>query len=326
MVGHDVLVAEQPWERLDVSSWAVVRVEQGGSTTSLWLEEPGQSTRWLYKTTLIPQNQQEQGEDWSEVIATQVGAKFGVPCAETRLCERDGRRGSVSRSVRPVGYALNEGRVILTREAAPGYIPHAEGQPAEDPNRPAVRRPGHTLENIRVALAEVAPPETFDGPQGFCGFDVFAGYLVLDALIANRDRHEQNWAVLTPDLIGPVERLSPSYDHASSLGYNLSDEARGRYTADPRALLGFAERGTAWRFEHQGRPRTLVGHAVEGLRMCAPEAAQWWQRQLASVDLAPVFGALDEGVTGMSDDAGRFVRALLELNLRRLQDALASNI
>ncbi len=317
------MISVTAWERLDVSSWDVVRVEQGGSTTSLWLEEPGQPTRWLYKTTLIPENQQEQGEDWSEVVATQVGTALGVPCAETRLCERDGRRGSISRSVRPVGYALNEGRVILEREAAPGYIPYAEGRPAEDPTRPDVRRPGHTLENIHLALAAVGPPESFDGPPDLGGFDVFAGYLLFDALIANRDRHEQNWAVLTPDLIGPVERLSPSYDHASSLGYNLSDEARERCADAPSALRRFAERGTAWRFEHQGRPRTLVAHAVEGLLICAPAAAQWWKHRLASLDLAPVRGALDQGVPGMSAVAGKFVGGLLELNLRRLQDAVA---
>lgn len=28
------------------------------------------------------------------------------------------------------------------------------------------------------------------------GFDVFVGYLLLDALVAKRDRHEQDWAVL----------------------------------------------------------------------------------------------------------------------------------
>lgn len=29
---------------------------------------------------------------------------------------------------------------------------------------------------------------------GFAAFDQFCGYLLLDALVANRDRHEENWA------------------------------------------------------------------------------------------------------------------------------------
>jgi serine/threonine protein kinase HipA of HipAB toxin-antitoxin module len=45
--------------------------------------------------------------------------------------------------------------------------------------------------------------------------DVFLGYLMLDAWIANLDRHHENWGlVLTKDITG---HLAPSYDHASSL-------------------------------------------------------------------------------------------------------------
>jgi hypothetical protein len=29
-------------------------------------------------------------------------------------------------------------------------------------------------------------------------YDVFCGYLVLDALVANSDRHDHNWAVFLP--------------------------------------------------------------------------------------------------------------------------------
>jgi len=60
-----------PWDRENVSDWAVTEVEAIGSTETLWLDDPtGQ--RWLHKDTVIPANGIEQGEDWSEIISSQV--------------------------------------------------------------------------------------------------------------------------------------------------------------------------------------------------------------------------------------------------------------
>ena len=52
---------------------------------------------------------------------------------------------------------------------------------------------------------------------------VFAGYLLLDALVSNQDRHHENWGV-----IGTQNGLSlaSSFDHASSLGRNETDYSR----------------------------------------------------------------------------------------------------
>jgi len=214
------------WTREDVGKWVVTSVEQSGSTKNTWLEEPGTTNHWLHKDTVIPANGVEQGEDWSEVVSTQVAIAFGLPCAQTRLCSREGRRGSISLNIRPDDHSLNEGTVALDRcEGVTTYFRHTEGRPGADPNRRGVERPGHSLANIRVALTGVLPPPGFSGPDEMEAFEVFAGYMVLDALIANRDRHEQNWAVLTPQLASVPERLAPTYDHASSLGFNLQDVA-----------------------------------------------------------------------------------------------------
>jgi hypothetical protein len=59
-----------------------------------------------------------------------------------------------------------------------------------------------------------------------------ASYVVLDALIGNTDRHHENWG-----LVWRIEKLpdggarlhlktAPSFDHASSLGRELTDERR----------------------------------------------------------------------------------------------------
>ena len=318
------MTSEERWLRTDVSAWVGLSVEQSGSTRNTWLEEPNSGARWLHKDTVIPENRNEQGEDWSEIFSTQVALALGVPCAATRMCARDGRRGTISRNVRPPGHDLNEGMVALN--VCPqvlGYFPHTEEEPGVDPERPDVARPGHSLMNIQAALNGVLAPPDFEGPEALGAFDVFVGFLTLDALIANRDRHEQNWAVLTPQLASIPERLSPTYDHASSLGYNLLDNYRERLLAPPNGVQKWAANGTAYRFEHEGSPTTLVALAVEALGMCSDERAHYWRGQIADLDLDPIFAALDANVIPeMSAPAAKFASALLRHNHERLRNAI----
>jgi len=54
------------------------------------------------------------------------------------------------------------------------------------------------------------------------------GYLMLDTLIGNQDRHDENWGfVLCLDRSRRVT-LAPTFDHASSLGRNESEKNRMR--------------------------------------------------------------------------------------------------
>lgn len=67
------------------------------------------------------------------------------------------------------------------------------------------KNPLYTVENIRKALenAEPSEPDRWDS-----AFDQLAGYLVLDALVAGRDRHHENWAVMVS--MDGGRRLAPS--------------------------------------------------------------------------------------------------------------------
>lgn len=310
------------WQRWDVSGWREIGAQQSGSGRTVWLEEPGTGQYWLHKDTLVPANGIEQGEDWSEAVSTHVATLLGVPCAATQLCLRNGRRGSLSRSVVPKRHHFWEGHVVMEAADLAGYFPNLDGKPGVDPTRPSVRRPGHTLANIRAALEGIAAPDEFQGPPQASGFDVFTGFMILDALIANPDRHEQNWAVIAPPLTSAVLRLSPSYDHASSLGYNLTDAHRA-LNLDPSRLVIWAAKGRAARFEHVGKADTLVRHAAHALELCAPGVATWWRQQVAELDLGPVLEPLRRRrIPGMSDLAATFAHDLLELNLRRLNDAI----
>lgn len=315
---------EPVWERMDVSAWRVDRIEAGGSNKVTWLEHPDDGSRWLHKHVHVPKNGVAQGEDWAEVVATQVATRLGVPCAVTRLCSRNGKNGSLSRSVVTDGVDLYDGGVALDDANVPGYFRHTESQVAVDPDRPTVERPGHNLANIARALEGASAPPGFAGPAELTAFDVFAGFTILDALVANRDRHEQNWAVLRPRLSDQPERLAPSFDHGRSLGCNLRDPTREKKLAED-TVAKWAEKGTAWRFEYvKGSPiPSLVDHASQAIELCTPPAVEWWRDRLDNLDLEPVVNVLRAGgVPGMSVSAGRFVCRLLECNARRLRDAI----
>lgn len=316
------------WERIDVSEWPIYGTEPGGTHEPVWLlEPPGPRTRWLHKNTTIHPDR-EQGEDWAEVIATQVAVLLGVPVATTRLCIRNGRRGSLSLNVVPDRFALVGGGLVL--ESSPdvtNYFPHREGEPpARDPRRPGVSRPGHSLENIRRALRGSIAPPGFTGPDAMDAFDVFTGYLVFDALVANQDRHEENWSEVWPLLTTLAPQLCPSYDHSSSLGFAETAAKTELRVKDPQALEAWARRGTAGRFEHEGKPQPLVQFAAEAMAMASLEAQRHWRRRIREIELTSITDPLASGaIPEMSEHTTRFVIALLELNLERIRHELGSH-
>lgn len=318
------------WERVDVSHWQIIAPEQSGTHETTWIANPSgrgeETANWLHKNTTVNEHF-EQGEDWAEVIASRVGAELGVPLAETRLCLRDGRRGSLSRDVRQAQYDLVSGHLALEDcRSVTDYFPHFEREPAVDPNRPDVRRPGHSLSNIRRALADCEPPPEFSGPVEMDAFDVFAGYLLFDALVANRDRHEENWSVLRPRLRDRSPLLCPSYDHSSSLGFAETPE-KLRRRSEGAALRSWAEKGTAWRFEHMKKPLSLVALAGDALRISSPAARVHWTERLDAMQLTPVTDPIEQGlIPEMSEPTITFVIALLTLNLERTRHELGQRL
>jgi hypothetical protein len=232
---------------VDITGWKVVDSEVLGRNPKVWVREPGggsdRERDWLFKPVVRPASTgHRQGEDWAEKIVSELGALIGVPCAHVELASRDGEAGSISRNVVPFGWNRVLGSVLLGT-----VIPDYVGAVMDDRGRerPVRGRRGHSPQKIFEALAGCDPPSEVDADSAI---EVFAGYLVLDGWVANQDRHDQNWAVLRP-AAGPGRlRLAPSYDHASSVGFNLTDETRLKHLR-PGGMNRFAGRGRANRFE-----------------------------------------------------------------------------
>lgn len=306
-----------PWCRIAIDDWDVGYPETTGSEGANWMLGPS-NTHWLHKNVTVQADGRRNGEDWSEVLATYVAKLMEIPRAETQLCLRAGKDGSLSKNLVPSGYSLYPGGFLLKEVFGDKFQPHS-GKWSK------TRRLGHNLENIEQCLAPLEAPPGFSGPESLTGFDVFAGYLCLDALIANRDRHEENWAVLEPQLGGGPMRLAPSFDHASSLGFNLTDDVRRLRSVDPQALSKFCNGGTAHRLEHTKPPgpMTLVQAAVHGLQLASSAGRNHWTRIMNSLDLDPAHELiLSVDCDAMSEPARNMASKILDKNLRRLRDAV----
>jgi hypothetical protein len=296
--------------RIDVSDWEVVSDETSGADVKLWVRDPASTELWLFKV-VTEKNGHRQGEDWAEMASSQLAAALGIPCATIQLAVLDGRDGVISLDLRPQDFDMQPGFVVMQAHPVPGFMPgNVKG------------RPGHSLSNIQMVLEGVASPPDFDLPVGMDGFGTFCGYVMLDALIANRDRHDENWAVLIPTTGSGSRRLCGSYDHAGSLGYNVRESERERrLAADGGGVLEWAERGTAWRLEHAPGERipTLVEAADHAFELAGPDVREHWVGRLNALD-RPLGEVALADIPGLSAPCSTFVSSLLEINRRRVLD------
>jgi hypothetical protein len=308
---------------VDVSDWELVENEVLGANPKSWVRSPGSGRDrqgdWLFKPVVVPTSTgHRQGEDWAEKIVSELGGLLGVPCAVVELASRAGVRGSISRNVVPPGWDRVLGSELLAA-TEPSYRGPFLGSDGRE-RRPR-GRPGHSPTAIAAALARCSAPPGSGLPNGLTAF---AGYILLDAWVANQDRHDQNWAVLRSAVAPLPHVLAPSYDHASSVGFNLTDEKRGAELARAGGVSHFVARARADRFEHdpempKSQRPTLVEMARRFLRQAGPEAENLWYQRLEhvdSVDIERIVGS----VPGLSEVTRTFVVELLRANRGRLLD------
>lgn len=287
------------FEVIDVTRWQVDEVdEQLGTKEKCWLQ--GQS--WLYKqvrTTLHG----HPGEDWAEKLVEQLGLHLGLPMAEIELAVRDGNRGIISRSFVPRGAQLEHGNELLVR-ADPDYD--------RELNR---RNDRYTVAAVKLALSDASPPPAYI-VEGMSAYDIWAGYLVLDAWVAGRDRHHENWGVIA----GPRQRrvLAPSYDHGNALGFQESEERHRSLAADQSRLETWVGRGTSHHFA--GGPR-LVDLAHDALSLASGGARETWLNKLRDVSEDEIEAIISQVPPDLMSVAARtFCKQLLLMNQRRICD------
>lgn len=285
----------------DVTGWAVDEVdEQLGTKEKRWLISPTED-RWLFKQVRGAESSQ-RGEDWAEKIVEQLGLHLGLPVAEVELASSREQRGVISKSFVPPNARLEHGNELLVR-VDPDYD--------RDQDR---RNERYTLAAVKQALGDASVPAAYL-VEGLSAFDLWAGYLVLDAWVGGRDRHHENWAVVAH----PQRRvLAPSFDHGNALGFQEPEHRHQSLGRDEAALNRWAERGRSHHFA--GAPG-LVHLAHDALDQAATDTRSLWMNRLASVGENDIVGIVENVPTGLMSEAARtFCTKLLLLNQRRLCD------
>jgi hypothetical protein len=296
---------------LDLASWSVIGPEAGGrDERKVWVAaEPTapRSEHWLWK----PRQRTDDGSvlatnDVSEVAASRLAQLVGLPAAECRFAVFAGEDGVVSKNVTPSGFDLHDGETFL--HEVDGYVRRLPRLDADGRAKGYLRLDeGYTLEAVEQVLEGVGGPPGHEAPMS--AFQVFAGYLAFDALIANTDRHPRNWALLERRRDGK-RFLAPTFDHGTALGSGMSDEKR--HSRDP---VAFCARGRANAFTPRGQSLVNLAHAA----LRRSQASLWWER-FSSLSDGQIRGVLDAPPGRLSEVASRFIEQVLIINRRRLCD------
>lgn len=294
-------------------------ITQVDPNLSLVQEPLGTKRKFWYRDgerrMLFKAEERGTGEDWAEKIACELSGLLGLPHVHYELAEELGTRkpGVVCESCAPPPTVLFLGNQLLFA-MDPSY-------PLVDVRRYKVK--AHTVDAVSEALGLLQPPPEpwmTGAPEGIASaLDVFTGYVMLDAWIANQDRHHENWGVLDDEALC----LAPTFDHGASLARNLSDEERqDRLTTHDqgRRVEPFVRRARSAFYEDAAAQRAMT--TVQAWRAFAarsPDAAAIWLARLARIDQSTISGLLDEVPPHrMSRISRNFTAALLAENRRRL--------
>ena len=253
-------------------------MEGRGSRRKFWVVVQDNQTEWLLK---FPRP--DTGEHWAEKLVAEIGRLIDVDTAHVELARSGHELATICRS-------------FLSDQDAPEYDEGDQAfwfhgseildlvTPAYDLHRVWFNR-AHNIRNIIAAITGIAG---VDSANPMAGWDTMmedlVSYALLDGLVANTDRHHQNWMVAIVENSGDIRmQVSPSFDHASSLGRELRDERREQILSS-KEVLNYLKKGRGGVFIND-----VHGRAPSPLRLAQlisrwqPRLARTWSDRLNSV-------------------------------------------
>ncbi|MCF7983259.1 MAG: hypothetical protein K9L70_02555 [Thiohalocapsa sp.] len=282
------------------------QLEQLGTKAKFWFPAADGTP------TLFKEGYPGSGEHWAEKIACEVARGLNLPHAEYELATCKGRPGVVSPMMVPDGGRLIHGNELLAR-----VVPEYD-------ERKRFRASQHTLGRVLAVLRSrlVATPSDWTCPAAIGdAAGVFVGYLLLDALIANQDRHHENWGLIKLPKSGVC--LAPNFDHGSSLGRNESDAVRRERlsTKDTgRSVATYVRRAQSSLYKtHGSRKPMTTFDAFADAAAANPAAARFWIERLDNLDAAALMAIVSRVPSSVaSEPAKAFALAIMIENRNRL--------
>lgn len=284
-------------------------VEQMGSKDKRWVVLPDDTQPWLFKFSRESAGA-VTGEHWAEKLAAEVAELLGVSHARVELARLDGQWGSLSRKFDALAgpnVDLVHGNDLLA-----GFV--TDYDPAKQR-----KQSDHSIANVLRAIGELFS----DAAERRAALTMLAGYLVLDALILNTDRHHENWGVLRrmDAVSGVAHEIAPSFDHASSLARNEPPAKLAQWLAEPGRVALYAARGRGGLYWSE---RDNKG--ANPLQLAMDAAQKWpayftpWRTHLAALEAEALNRLVDRmPKAAMALESRQFAKALMAHTLNRLK-------
>lgn len=282
------------------------KIEEDGVLRKDWYNHP-ELGECLLKEARSPEweidNSQDVRTDWSEKIVYEIARSIGIPAARCELAIGyfDGSNDPTE-SIVSINCIPTNSTGVVTGEHL--LIRNINGYRSDDISQ-------YTVENVLVALelSEVKPPSNWQQPipEIDTGAKLFVGYLMMDAMVINRDRHYRNWGMVT---VGDRIELIPSYDHGLSLG------STDKIDLSPERYAG------RYKSPFQGNNQQLsTFSAFERAAQLYPDAARIWQEQLKQIttdQIRHIFAQIPED--RITPVATEFAINLINHNRKQLVD------
>ncbi len=294
--------------------YPIVSIPTGASSQLEQLGTKAKEWYWAADGTkvLFKEGRPDTGENWAEKACCEICQLLDLPHAEYDLAIWGERQGVISPTFVPDDGRLIHGNELLAK-IHEDYEEHL-----------TYRSSQHTVGRVAAALSIInphlpinwgAPPEIEDA------FGGIVGYLMLDALVSNQDRHHENWGLINSLRYGVC--LAPTFDHASSLGRNETDRTRTERLESKdygRSVEYYCRRAQSglYKFVNNKKPLSTIT-AFEEAAKIRPPAGRYWLEQLRSIG-ASDFEKIFEGLPGsvISTPARLFALKMLEVNQNRL--------
>lgn len=281
--------------------------EQLGTKFKFWyVDEEG--VERLYK-----EGRENTGENWAEKVASELCNILGIPHANYDLCEWKGKKG-----VTCPNFVPKEGRLVHGNELLAEIV-------GDYPKTQFYHVREHALRKVLTIMKseKVLPPLDLKAENEFqSAIDVFIGYLMLDTLISNQDRHHENWGLIYFARENK-QYLAPTYDHASSLGRNETDERRiqiMKSNDSRRNIINYVNRASSAFYDSSRNSKRLK--SIEAFLQAAekkPQIAIKWLNRLRDLGDQELEDLMDNiPGTDISIEAKKFAIEMLRQNKKRL--------
>lgn len=236
-------------EFYDISNWEEHEYwNTGGTRDKMVVENPNNNCLYYFKTSLIKKDKNYTYEFWSEVIASEIGELLGFDILKYNVAANGHQTlGCLSKlMIDTTVEQLDEGHKWIKR--------YQIAYDTED-------REAYTFQLIEETLKNLFPNEKF--------IEKFISTIVLDCIIGNEDRHQENWGIIIANKAPsktskslfsrkkpvPVSsyKFALIYDSGSSLGRELRAEKVRQMLTDTFQLNAYINRGQSeihWAGEH----------------------------------------------------------------------------